>query len=496
MSARAAPRAARPAGLAVGALALAWLLAGAAPAQGAPPAALAGFSAPRLFPGYSPQVHDYVVRCRNRPVTVTTHTEDPWQAAVDDQPFQGGDHSVVVPLGAGKGFTVTFAEAGSEQLHRYYVRCLPGNFPTYTFTRDGPVSPQFFTADDAFAPIKHRYAMIFDNNGVPIWWYRTPAEGPRVLSDGTVLWFHSNGSSSRYEIHRLNGSQIRALRTVGGAGVDGHDLQPLANGGYLIGAHSQRSHVNTSAYGGSTDATVRDAVLQEISAGGKLVWQWRSQDHISLAETGRWWPFVIDHPTPFGYDITHWNSIESHGNSVIASFRQLDAVYKINKRNGAIVWKLGGRSTGHSLRVRHDPRHYPLGAQHDARLLSDGTLSVFDNSTALADTRPRMVRYRISQKAGTATLLESISDPDLPASYCCGSARRVPGGDWLIDWGAASQTAKSGGSIGGYTPAGERTFLLGFDSTFSYRAQPVPKGAVTRQQLRAAMRAMCGRGCR
>jgi hypothetical protein len=430
-------------------------------------------------------------------VTVTTQTSDPWQAAVDDGPFRSGDQVVAVPLKAGRAFTVTFNELGSQQLHRYYVRCLPGDFPTYTFTRDGPVSPRFFTADDAFAPIKHRYAMIFDNNGVPLWWYHLPVEGPRVLSDGTVLWFHSNGSASRFEIRRLNGTLVRPLRTSAGAPVDGHDVQPLANGGYLIGAKFKQAHVDASPYGGSSDAEMLNAELQEIGPKGRLVWRWRSQQHISLAETGRWWPYVISHPTMFGsYDVVHWNSIEPHGNSVIASFRHLDAVYKINKSTGAIAWKLGGTSTGRSLEVIGDPHPYPLGAQHDARLLPDGTLSVFDNRTVLSDPQPRMVHYRINQAAGTATMIESISDPEVPDSNCCGSARRLQNGDWLIDWGRAAQSGSLGGSIGGYRPDGERTFLLSFDSTYSYRAQPVPPGAVTREQLRKGMRAMCAPGCR
>jgi hypothetical protein len=489
------PRSRRLLTLAASAMAIAGLPTGVAGADPPPPADQASFSAPRLFPTYARQVHDYTVRCRNRPVTVTTHASDPWRASVNDGPFQSGDQSVVVPLGAGKGFTVSFAEAGSQQSHRYFVRCLPSSFPTYTFTREGPVSPRFFTADDAFAPRERRYAMIFDDNGVPLWWYHLPVEGPRVLSDGTVLWFRSNGSSSRFEIRRLNGTLVRALRTSAGAPVDGHDAQLLANGAYLIGAKSTQSHVDTSSYGGSSDAQVLNAELQEIGPQGRLVWRWRSQDHISLAETGRWWPYAISRPTQFGsYDVAHWNSIEPHGRSVIASFRQLDAVYKINKGTGTIAWKLGGTSTGRSLEVVGDPHSYPLGAQHDARLLPDGTLSVFDNRTVLDDPQPRMVRYRINQGAGTATMVSSISDPDVPISNCCGSARQVANGDWLIDWGRAA--GGSSGAIGGYRPDGERTFLLSFDSTYSYRAQPVPPGAVTREQLRQGMRARCSPGCR
>jgi hypothetical protein len=482
--------------LGASALAITGLSAGSATADAAPPPDQASFGSPRLFPSYTPQVHDYVVRCRNQPVRVTTHASDPWRAQVNDQPPVGGDQSFLVPLGAGKGFTVTFSQQGSEQLHRYYVRCLPADFPTYTFTRNGPVSPEFFTADTAFAPIEHRYAMIFDSNGVPMWWYKIPAQGPSVLADGTVVWFRSNGQASRYEIRRLNGTLVRVLRTAAGTPVDGHDVQVRPGGGYLIGGHSQQSNVDTRAFGGSRNADILNAELQEIGPQGDLLWRWRSQDHVKLAETGRWWPYTINNPHPSGYDVAHWNSIEPDGGSVIASFRQLDAVYKINKATGKVIWKLGGKHTARSLDLRRDPRNYPLGAQHDARLLFDGSLSVFDNRTGLADPQPRMVRYRIAQGAGTATWLESITDPTVPASHCCGSARRVSNGDWLIDWGLVTIGSGGAGSIGGYRPNGERSFLLSFDSTFSYRAVPVPPGAVTRQKLRQGMIAMCSPGCR
>ena len=470
-----------------------------ADAATAPPPEQASFGVASLYPDYDPQVHDYVVRCNDAPVTVQAHASDPWQIAVDDDPFQSGDFSDEVPLGAGRGFTVSVEATDGQQLHRYHVRCLPSDFPTYSFTRNGPVSPEFFTADSAYTPVEgRRYAMIFDNRGVPLWWYQVQARavGPRVLANGNILWFRSNGEASRYEIHRLDGSEVRPLHTVGRAPVDSHDVQLLGNGDYLIGAHVKQSHVDTSAYGGSSDAEVGNATLQEIGTDGGLVWEWNSQDHISLAETGRWWPYAIDHPALYGYDVVHWNSIEPDGGSVIASFRHLDAVYEIDKTTGQIAWKLGGTPTPESLVVRRDPNRFTLGGQHDARLLGDGTLSVLDNRTYLTDPRPRMARYRVDQAAGTATLLESLSDPDVPASFCCGSARRLPNRDWLIDWGQGSEGSQKSGAIGGYAPDGERTFLLSFDSTFSYRAQPVPQGAVTRQALRKGMTAMCSPGCR
>jgi hypothetical protein len=55
-------------------------------------------------------------------------------------------------------------------------------------------------------------------------------------------------------------------------------------------------------------------------------------------------------------------------------------------------------------------------------------------------------------------------------------------GDWLIYWGGPSNLT------GGYQPNGQRTFLLKIFG--SYRAEPVPAGVLSAQELRQGMNAM------
>jgi hypothetical protein len=458
----------------------------AATARADPAPGDVSFTTPHLFPRFAPGVHDYVVRCQDGPVDVIAHTAAGWEMAIGSHAFRKGDFTEMVPLGEGRSFTSTARRVGHTQGYRYYVRCLPSTFPTYTFTHQGPVSPKYFAVDQARAGPARLYGIIFDDNGVPIWWYHGPARDPRVLPGGNVLWF--DRTAAKWQIHRLDGSYLGTLDSVGHAAND-HDVQRMGNGDYLFGAYVQQSHVDTSAYGGSSDANVINAELQEEAPNGGLLWSWKSRSHIGLGETGRHWPMVIDDPQPEGYDLVHWNSIEPDGNAVVASFRQLDAVFKISKTTGNIIWKLGGTHTPKSLTVKGDSHTYTLGAQHDARVLPDGTVTVFDNRTDLGkEKQPRMARFRVNQQAGTATLVQSITDPKVAASGCCGSARRVDNGDWLIDWGGF--TTNGGNPIAGYKPNGQRTFMLQFDRTFSYRAEPVPTGAVSAEDLRQAMNAM------
>jgi hypothetical protein len=459
--------------------------AGAAP----PPQNVSISTVPDLFPKFGTQIPDYVVRCNNGPVTVRGKTSNGWEAAIDSGPFHSGTFVQPVPLGSGRDFTIIVRKPGSTHpLYRYHVRCLPNDFPTYTFTRfNRPVSPRYFSVDPYGPSLRHdSYAIIFNKHGVPIWWKDAPAHATRVLPSGNILWFSQSSSPPNYwEIHRLDGTLVRTLDAVGHR-ADRHDLQPVGTAGdYLVGVYVRRPGVDTSAYGGSSNATVSQTVLQQVSSTGELLWDWRSWEHISLGETPpHRWPWSIDH----GYDIEHWNSIEPAGDSVLASFRHLDAVYKIRKSTGAIVWKLGGTRTSRSLRVIGDPRSYTFGAQHDARLLDDGTVTVFDNRTNVGNHTPRAVRFRINGPERTATLLESITDPAVTNSYCCGSARKVPSGDWLVSWGRSNPVA-------GYKPGGARTFRLTLQDDFSYRAEPVPSGAVSPADLRQGMDAMCSAGC-
>jgi hypothetical protein len=439
-----------------------------------------------LFPEFAADVSHYTVRCNGSPLEVSGRTAAYATVAIDGQSPLGGPFQTTVPLEANQAFSFEVSDADGSQT--YHVRCLPPDFPAWEYERLLPPHHGLYIVTPALGAGAKAYAVVFDYHGVPVWWYGSnpgPIDAKFVAEDGSptrIAWWGQFSGADGYRIRELDGTVVHTVSAVSGS-TDIHELQREPNGDYLVTSYQPRDHVDLSAFGGGPDETVVDAVVEEINPAGGEVWSWSTQGHIGLEETGRWWPTALANSP---HDIVHMNAVEPVGdNAILISLRHTDAVYKVDKATGNVVWKLGGTWTPRSLAVKSDPQGaYPLGGQHDPRLQPDGTISIYDNDTNLP-TPPRVVRYQIDEAAKTATLVEQITDPKAPGSFCCGSSRRSSDGSWLISWGGNSLVTE-------FDAAGQRTFRLSFGgSGFSYRAVAAPDNAApTAAALRAGMDAM------
>lgn len=125
------------------------------------------------------------------------------------------------------------------------------------------------------------------------------------------------------------------------------------------------------------------------------------------------------------WDWQHINAVQPYQDGYLVSFRNTSSVYYIDAATGNVVWKLGGTDDpGESLTIVGDPEGATdFGNQHDVRAWPDGSITVFDNGTRNFQP-PRMLRFDIDAAAGTATLVQSISNPNLSFSpYCSHIAR-------------------------------------------------------------------------
>lgn len=438
---------------------------------------------PALFPAFQTGITNYVIRCDpNTPVAVHVTTPNGTLVSVARKYPRGGIFGEYVNQSPGERFTIEVnTDPSRDVITTYNVRCLPTDFPQFD-AQPAPygLTPFFMTGPlAAFDPM---YTAIYDRQGVPLWW-----SDPQFTVFSTLLPNGNVGTmiDGGVEERRLDGTLVRTVKTVGGP-ADQHDMLLLPNGHFVMVTVQPKEGVDLTAIGGPASASVCNHVVQEVDPDtGAVVWSWDTSDHIPVTEMDPQWyaSFIAGGPgnTGCGYDVYHWNAIEPTGTGFILSFRHLDAVYDIDQATGNLVWKLGGSARPESLTV-DDPvfnggSHF--GGQHDSRLQADGTVTVYDDGTDLGRA-PRAVRYAIDLTARTATLVDAVTDAQVPASFCCGSARHVGSGVWVVGWGGGNPVAtETVGSI--------RQFTLSFPGLFVYRLIPLTTSQVSVPQLVDAM---------
>jgi hypothetical protein len=316
----------------------------------------------------------------------------------------------------------------------------------------------------------------------------------QILPDGTFSWPRAFGDgygqnrAMAHEIHSISGRLLRLVRARG-AIIDGHELRQLRDGKMLVAAYVPHKE-DLRRVGGPKEAAVVSAEVQELDRRGRLLWRWNSRGKLRLGETRlRWWARILANARlRLGglrtFDPVHINAIEPRGkDEVIISSRHTDAVYGIRRSTGRIAWKLGGRGRASALEVIGDPVKRRFGGQHDVRVADDGTLSVYDNGKLRA-YRPRVAFYRLRLGRNEARFVGQLRDPLVRASHCCGSARQLGGGGWLVSWGYNRL-------VTGFDDEHRIAFRLRLPSP-TYRAVPVPPGAVTVGQLDRALARMAG----
>ena len=389
-------------------------LSGPAPATAAPPA-FSITTNPPLDPSFNPAILNYAVRCTGSPTTNVTTTGS-------GQVTVGGTSlpnpvDVNLPLVGGQGLQITNGATS------YFIRCLPSDFPTYSAAVTG--QPQ--QANGYFLTLAH-YAVVFDTDGVPVWWYRDgDAFSPfdvKFINPSTIAY--SDGFLGTYSLRGLDGT---LKLTLGGGSnpLDFHDLQQLPNGNYLGIMDVTRNCpadptqcVDLSSWGLSSQSTITDNVIVELNPANQIVWQWSVADHINVATANVNWRDQFP-------DVVHMNSILYDGNGgIIFSARHFDAVYRIDMATGAITWKLGGSTTPQSLNVVGDQYAQLFSGQHFARLQPDGSLTVHDNGTR-ANRQPCALRFTIDTSTNTATEVEQVTDSRTSTANCCGSATKLHG---------------------------------------------------------------------
>ena len=197
-----------------------------------------------------------------------------------------------------------------------------------------------------------------------------------------------------------------------------HDARKLRNGNVLLlclrpvpeALHGRiRGGLPGTEAGGGT---IYGDYLVEMTTAGRVVWEWRSWEHLDVVA-------AVITPQDRREEWTHGNTVaELPDGDLVVGFRNISTVAIVDRDTGGIRWTLGSP---------------PLAQQHDPRPLPNGNLTIFDNGAHRAD-QPAPYSRVIEVEPRSGAIVWEYRDQslfDFFSPYISG-AQRLPNGNTLI----------------------------------------------------------------
>jgi arylsulfate sulfotransferase len=323
-------------------------------------------------------------------------------------------------------FAVTASDSSGQLVSasvQWHSPALPAGFPTLELVQSDPSRME--PGMTLFDVRPCHYIVVADAQGQVRWYYRfsTRLEVSRLLSNGNLMFMSQY--HDLFELDWFGNTVTRWCATKGTAptgsvrvavGSFSHSASEMPNGNLVTLSQEDRT---IDDYPSSTTdrdappktATVRGDVIVEFTWEGEIV----KELHL----------FDLLDPRRVGYDAVSSASVQdwSHGNSVaydedsdayVVSLRHQDAVVKVARETGELVWILGDHANWEEpwrskllTPVGEDfTWHYH---QHAAEVIPTG-IGLYDNHNFGASafngsgqTISRAVKYAIDEQQMTVT---------------------------------------------------------------------------------------------
>lgn len=308
--------------------------------------------------------------------------------------------------------------------------------PRVRVIRNGAPAPGYLFLAPSSGP-GQRGPMIIDSDGNLVWFLPTTPQTAMNLRAGTyhgrpvLSWWEGKaerglGTGTHVILDERYQTVVR-LPAGGGRQSDLHEFLITDRSTALVTSYEVRS-ADLSAGGGPRNGVAIGGVVQELHLpSGYVLFEWRSLDHVAVGETYSRWD---GHPL----DYFHINSIGmTHDGHLLVSARNTWAAYKINRRSGNVIWRLGGKKSDF-----HMGRGTVFAWQHDAREIAPNRITIFDDA-AQPQVAPqsRALIIALDPHRKTARLLRKFTHrPGRIVSRFMGNAQLLPNGNMLVGWGS------------------------------------------------------------
>lgn len=319
-----------------------------------------------------------------------------------------------------------------------------------------------FTAPYAFssdAIVGQPGSLIMDSEGNPIWF--RPLNSPNLMNtdfrvqifknepvltfwQGTLVtppaYTNAPGGSSEpgscYYILDNSYQTIKTIEAQRGYISDIHEFLITPNDSALF-LSTKKIPMDLRPYGGPQNGFIQNFAIQEIDLNtNELIFFWNALEHIPLSDSYE--PASSATSSGNVWDVYHLNSLglTDNKNEIIVSGRNTWTIYKINKLNNKIIWRLGGKQSDFTIESNAS-----FSWQHDARFLSPTTVSLFDDNCCESSTIPpgtppsRGLVLELNLAKKTASMKRNyFHNPNLQIGSQ-GNVQNLSNGNKFIGWG-------------------------------------------------------------
>jgi Arylsulfotransferase (ASST) len=316
--------------------------------------------------------------------------------------------------------------------------------------------------------------MIFDEAGNLVWFDPLPSgteaanlQVQQPAGAPLLTWWQGRiapqGFGQGEEM--IADSSYRAVGRVhagNGLKADLHDFHLTSQGTAVLTAFDP-VYCDLSPFGGPRNGALTDSIYQELDVSTGLVRrEWHSLDHVAPADsyspaqgTTGVWPF----------DYFHLNSVDQLGDgTTLISARNTSALYRLNTLTGQVLARIGGRHSDVKL-----ARGATTAYQHDATVLPDGTISIFDNGAVpKIHAQSRGLVVALDPHARTGAVVTQYLHPTPLVSGSQGNVQILANGNVFIGWGSEPYFSE-------FTASGQLLFDAHMHGSYqSYRAYRFP----------------------
>ena len=317
-----------------------------------------------------------------------------------------------------------------------------------------------------------------DAKGDVVWYYQPGhfVDAPRRLRNGNFLYIGANQTLFEVDVMGRIVSKWQALLGATRRDIDAvpiptrqfhHDVFEMPSGNILAASLEIRSYDNYPTSDKDPDAPREQSkvvgdVIVEFTREGRMVNEWKLLDLIDPYRFGHG-GLLKGNPRRADTEARNWshcNSVfyDEQGDAIIVSVRRQDAILKISRKTGELVWILGTdanwRSPWREKLLKPDTGVEWQYHQHDATITPDGTVMCFDNGNYRSspfDARmpaeqsySRAVEFAVDENARTVRQVWEYGkqrEEKLFSVYVGGAARMPRTGNVLADFGGITADA-------------------------------------------------------